>query len=177
MLPPVRAFLDSSFPYRSNAVGENDDWIRLPEEGTRCPHTGLSRSCLRELVMERHPVTGEYLVESVLKKKTEDATRGVFLIRLISLRAHLQRLSDRQRGLRWANHVGNPHGYSLSEVLTDPELFALFLGPENTFTENDWREGKLASREQRILALRMAGALILDDSRGGRNRSSPDDSR
>ena len=143
---------------------DDDIWIRLPEEGSRCPHSGLARTSLRELVLERHPITGEFFVETVLKKK-EGATRGVFLIRLSSLKIHLERLADQQRGLRWADHITNPNGYLIADVLVDLELFSLFIGPDNLIAEDEWFEGKLSTRQQRILTLCSAGVLVLDDSR------------
>lgn len=139
----------------------DDAWIRLPEEGSRCEHTGLSRTSLRNLLDERDPSTGEFFVESIYKKQ-DGATRGVRLIRLASLKAYLERLADQQRGVRWAEHVKNPDGYRLNEVLSSLELFSLFLGPDNVVTEDEWFHGNLSTRRQRLLVLQGAGVLEID---------------
>jgi len=145
---------------------QEDIWIRLPDEGSRCEHTGLSRTSVRTLLEERDPSTGEFFVESVYKKQS-GATRGVRLIRLSSLKAYLERLADHQRGLRWAEHVSNPDGYRFDEVLESFELFSLFIGPENAVTLDEWFHGSLSTRRLRILALLAAGVLKIDSGGGG----------
>jgi hypothetical protein len=66
------------------------EWIRLPKSGERCPHTGLSRSSLNELILGKPPK-----VESVVLKN-KGALRGIRLVRYRSLIAYLDRLASEQ---------------------------------------------------------------------------------
>ena len=60
------------------------DFIRLPKPGGRCPHTGLSRSSLYELIVPskrngyRPPVKSRHI-------KGPGAMRGIRLIHYVSL--------------------------------------------------------------------------------------------
>jgi hypothetical protein len=79
-------------------------FIRLPKPGSRCPHTGLSRSGLAELVVPcaRNGFTAP--VRSSLIKKRH-ATRGTRLIDFHSLMEYLRGLSpgtsDKQMNLNF----------------------------------------------------------------------------
>jgi len=66
-------------------------WTRLPKSGQRCPHTGLSRSAINELILGDSPA-----VESIVLRKP-GKIRGVRLIRVRSLIMHLERLAQEQR--------------------------------------------------------------------------------
>jgi hypothetical protein len=44
---------------------DNEEWIRLPPEGQKCPVTGLARTSLSEILKERDPQTGELFVLSL----------------------------------------------------------------------------------------------------------------
>ncbi len=68
-------------------------YIRLPAPGTRDPWTGLSRGTLCELVVAG-PANGfKPPVRSVLLKK-RGAVRGIRLVHLPALLAHLDQLAD-----------------------------------------------------------------------------------
>ena len=141
---------------------EEDAWIRLPDESERCKISGLSRTGLSELLEEADPVTGEKFVLS-LRKKKPGANRAVRLINKASLLAYLDRIAQSQRGCRLDPSVPNPHEYSVEEILTDFELFQLFIGPDNIITSKDWDVGKLASRRSRLIALLSVGVLVQTD--------------
>lgn len=66
------------------------EWIRLPRPGTRCPHTGLSRSTLVELC-EPHGRSGIAPIKSVVIRKP-GAIRGIRLINYASLMNYLASL-------------------------------------------------------------------------------------
>ena len=68
------------------------EWIRLPRPGTRCPHTGLSRSTLVELCEPRGR-SGIAPVKSVVIRKP-GAIRGIRLINYLSLMRYLASLAD-----------------------------------------------------------------------------------
>jgi hypothetical protein len=69
---------------------QEDVWIRLPLPRGRCPHTGLARTTLDQLV-ERSK--GE--VKTVLLKKP-GSLRGIRLIHLGSLQSYLTVLAKTQ---------------------------------------------------------------------------------
>jgi hypothetical protein len=77
---------------------EGSRYLRLPRPGTRCPHSGLSRSTLREMCVPckengfRPPVTAK------IRKKGPYATRGIVLISLKSLMSHLDGLPAAEAG-------------------------------------------------------------------------------
>ena len=63
-------------------------YIRLPKPGTRCDHTGLSRSKLYELITPTKENSWRAPVESISDKKPGQ-TRGTRLIVFASLKSHL----------------------------------------------------------------------------------------
>lgn len=67
-----------------------DPWIRLPPPKKRCPHTGLSRTSLLELVLGSR---GQVPTVSLRKP---GAIRGVRIIHLPSLQAYLVALAKAQ---------------------------------------------------------------------------------
>lgn len=71
------------------------EWVRLPKPGQRCPHTGLSRTTLNELVVPCP--ANSYLppVKSAVIKK-RGAMRGIRLISYDSLTAYLGNLCESQ---------------------------------------------------------------------------------
>ena len=83
--------LHQTLPFRRTppreASGDGSEplpiWLRLPKAGARCPITSLTRSALNELILGSNPP-----VESLVLRK-KDARRGIRLIRLSSLLAHL----------------------------------------------------------------------------------------
>ena len=71
------------------------EWIRLPQTGSRCRFTGLSRTTLNELTIDG-PANGYRApVKSVLIRK-RGASRGIRLISFDSLMAYLNGLSQEQ---------------------------------------------------------------------------------
>lgn len=139
---------------------ENDQWLRLPPEGEKCPVTGLYRTALAEILEDRDPLTGEKCVLS-LEKRKEGASRGIRLINRQSLLDHLRRKAQAQSGLRWADRIKNPEGRTVDEVVSNRLLFQEFLSADDCIPDEDWEEnGKLATRAQRIQALLENGTLV-----------------
>ena len=69
------------------------EFIRLPKSGTRCPHTGLSRSKMNQLVLPCKENDFKPPVESkVLRKR--GIIRGTRLIVFDSLMEYLNGLDD-----------------------------------------------------------------------------------
>lgn len=138
---------------------DDEAWIRLPNEGERCKISGLSRTGLSEILEEADPDTGEKYVLSVRKKKP-GAIRAVRLINKASLLAYLDALAEKQRGYEWAPDLPNPHRHTVSDVVSDFDLFWCFIGEDNDITRRDWDIGKLSSRRSRIAALLSVGVLV-----------------
>jgi hypothetical protein len=69
----------------------NDCWIRLPHPKSRCPHTGLARTTLLELVLR-----SKGKIKTVNLRKP-GAVRGVRLIHLPSLQDYLVGLAELQK--------------------------------------------------------------------------------
>ncbi|MEI8341088.1 MAG: hypothetical protein WCH43_06065 [Verrucomicrobiota bacterium] len=136
-----------------------DEWIRLPADGEKCPHTGLSRSSLNEILNETDPETGEKLVLSSVKIK-EGAKRGIKLINRQSLLDYLMKQAESQNGLRFAPHIANPEHLSIDELLESMEDFNNFLDPDISITEEAWERGAFSTRRLRLLALMEVGAVI-----------------
>ncbi|MEO7412397.1 MAG: hypothetical protein ABIZ81_03490 [Opitutaceae bacterium] len=67
------------------------EWLRLPAPGKRCPHTGLSRSTLNELVVSGPFNDYKPPVKSVVLRK-RGALRGIRLINYDSLMDYLDSL-------------------------------------------------------------------------------------
>jgi len=65
--------------------------IRLPKPGTCCPHTGLSRTALNELILPGPANDYRPPVRSGVKKKHR-ASRGVRIIEYKSLMAYVEKL-------------------------------------------------------------------------------------
>jgi hypothetical protein len=74
-------------------IGAHQDlpeFIRLPKNGQRCHHTGLSRASINELILGTSaPVKSVYL-------RKPGTARGIRLVHLPSLLAHLHREMARQ---------------------------------------------------------------------------------
>lgn len=68
------------------------EFIRLPHPGSRCPHTGLSRSSLNDLILPCKANGFKPPVRSVVQKK-KYAVRGIRLIHFESLIDHLNSLA------------------------------------------------------------------------------------
>ena len=72
---------------------EKPEWLRLPQPGSKCRFTGLSRSTLNEICIDG-PVNGHKApVKSVVLKK-RGAMRGIRLISYDSLMAYLDSLAQ-----------------------------------------------------------------------------------
>jgi hypothetical protein len=138
-----------------------NEWLRLPKDQEKCPVSGLSRSSLNEILNETDPVTGEKLVESLVKVK-EGAKRGIKLINRRSLLEYLAREAEAQNGLRFADHIRNPDRLSINQVLEDLETFNNFLGPDQIITMDDWHHGNLSTRRSRLVALIDMGVVAQD---------------
>src|SRR5204863_2181433 len=78
------------------AVGAADkpEFIRLPRPGTRCVHTGLSRTGLAELAIPSKANNHRPRVRAVEIRK-RGTVRGVWLIRYDSLMHYLSSLEKR----------------------------------------------------------------------------------
>ena len=136
-----------------------DEWIRLPADGEKCPHSGLNRSSLNEILNETDPETGEKLVLSSVKIK-EGAKRGIKLINRQSLLDYLNKQAESQNGLSFATHISNPEHLSINEVLESMEHFNNFLDPDIAITEDAWERGAFSTRRLRLLALIEVGSVI-----------------
>jgi hypothetical protein len=73
-------------------LAEKPEWIRLPAPGTKCRHSGLSRSTLNELVLPSDANGFAPPVRSVVVRK-RGAVRGIRLISFDSLMAYLNQLT------------------------------------------------------------------------------------
>jgi len=71
------------------------DWIRLPQNGTTCPHSGLNRSAMDKLVRAQQCNNFRPPVESRILKM-QGQKRGIRLISYSSLVKHLASLPDTQ---------------------------------------------------------------------------------
>ncbi len=69
-------------------------FIRLPKSGTRCPLTGLSRSALNGLILPTPANNYRPPVQSKILKQNRHATRGIRLVMVSSLLAHLAHLAE-----------------------------------------------------------------------------------
>lgn len=136
-------------------------WIRLPDEGERCPVSGLSRTSLAELLEETDPVTGEKLIVSMVKRK-EGAKRGIRMIKKQSLLDYLERQAAFQCGLRVADHIPNPERLTIDEIVSDMEIFKFFVGVDNELRDERLLEGDLSTRRARISCLLRNGIIIRD---------------
>ena len=77
----------------SGKIPIKPEFIRLPKSGTRCPHTGLSRSKMNQLVLPCKENDFKPPVESkVLRKR--GTIRGTRLIVFDSLMEYLNGLDD-----------------------------------------------------------------------------------
>ena len=77
----------------SEGISAKPEWLRLPAPKHRCPHTGLSRSTLCELVAPSAANNFNPPVQSVVLRK-RGATRGIRLVRYDSLMTYLRALSE-----------------------------------------------------------------------------------
>lgn len=135
---------------------KSPEWIRLPKPKERCCYTGLSRTSLVEILDEKDPKTGESLVKQYRKERAGKQRR----IRLIHRRSLLDYLDQRAQAqnLRWKEGVNNPLGYAVEKVISNRELFHLFIGEDNPeLTDELWEEGELAHRSNRLDLLRQLG--------------------
>lgn len=73
--------------------GIDPEFVRLPRPGERCPHTGLSRGSLNDLLLGPNAP-----VKSVVLKR-DGARRGVRLIHKPSLMNYLHRKMAEQTGV------------------------------------------------------------------------------
>ena len=88
---------------RSQSLLSDPAYLRYPAPGYRDPLTGLSRGTLSELVVPCQANGFNPPVRSVLLKK-QGATRGIRLIHVPSLLAHLDRLADEANSAASAGH-------------------------------------------------------------------------
>jgi len=80
-------------PSQSTLTHANPEWIRLPAPGSRCRHTGLSRSTLNELTIPGVANDWKPPVKSVVLRK-RGAVRGIRLISYDALMNYLNELSE-----------------------------------------------------------------------------------
>lgn len=75
----------------TQTTGPTPTYIRLPRPGTRCPHTGLSRTTLAELTRpcERNGYRAPVPAKEIRAKHSR---RGIVLIPLADLLAYLAEL-------------------------------------------------------------------------------------
>lgn len=78
------------------------------------------------------------------------------MINRASLLAHLERRAKAQCGRHFAEGANNPEGHSVEEVISDYELWSLFVDPEG---ESNEKAFKKLSREKRIEVLDDLGWL------------------
>lgn len=72
------------------------EFIRLPKPGARCPHTGLSRTTLFQLIVPSKANDFRPPVRSIYRKASKYATRGLRLVNYRSLIDHLHSLEGQQ---------------------------------------------------------------------------------
>ncbi len=75
------------------AVHIRPEWVRLPRTGQKCPHTGLSRSALNQLVLPTNANGFKPPVHSVVLRH-RGALRGTRLISFDSLCSYLAALAQ-----------------------------------------------------------------------------------
>lgn len=138
------------------ASGENaSEYIRLPKPGERCPVTGLSRTSLVELIEERDPESGEFVVLQYTKAR-HGKQRGIRMIHRASLLAELDKRS-RGQSLRQLKPEFNPQGYTVDQVVSTYSLWQLFVDPDREATRRDWEK---LPRSSRIKVLEDLGFLV-----------------
>ena len=71
---------------------EGPRYVRLPRPGTRCPHSGLSRSTLREICIPCKENGFRPPVIAKIRRKGPYAVRGIVLINLASLLSYIDGL-------------------------------------------------------------------------------------
>lgn len=69
-------------------------YTRLPKSGKKCQYTKLSRSCLNSLILPTAANNYKPPVRSIVLKSNRHSRRGIRLIVLESLRAHLDSLAN-----------------------------------------------------------------------------------
>lgn len=84
---------------KKHAVQPLPRYLRLPRNGSRCPHTGLSRSALNSLILGHRPP-----VKSV-SLRSRYSTRGARLICGESLDAYLRSLDSNLNGEDSSNNA------------------------------------------------------------------------
>lgn len=131
------------------------EYIRLPKPGEKCPLTGLSRTSLVEVIDERDPQSGEFLVLQYTKRR-HGKQRGIRMIHRASLLAHLEQRAREQSRRRFAKGVNNPEGYSVEDVISDFELWCDFTDELGEATRKSWQK---LSRAERIGVLDRLGLL------------------
>ena len=72
-----------------------NEWLRLPQPGTKLPGYGLTRGTLNELILPCESNGYKPPVRSLVIKK-RGAVRGIRLIHRPSLDAYLSKLADQQ---------------------------------------------------------------------------------
>ena len=107
---------------QENPPEEKNEWMRLPKTRNRCPVTGLSRTSLVELLDERDPSTGDFLILQYTKKR-HGKQRGIRMIHKASLLAFLRSRAEEQCRRKFASDVQNPDGVSVEQVCADFDLF------------------------------------------------------
>lgn len=149
-LPSLRADMYQENVLRANKAEEslgNCETIFAPANDPF-----ITADVLKEAVLRSHslkPITNLYLCP--LATKAQVLGFGLFYLKL---------QAAAQTGLRWADHVTNPHEHGLEDVLADKELFQLFLGPDNDVSDEAWEIGRLSSRKARMLLLVEMGVLV-----------------
>jgi len=142
----------------SKADSSDMEWISLPRPKERCRITDLSRTSLREILDEIDPATGAPFVEWYRKERHGKQSR-LIRINKASLLEYLDKRA-RAQALRFAPHVNNPKGETVETVIADRDLFGYFIGEDNVISDDDWFDGKLATRASRIRVLRDLGLLV-----------------
>jgi hypothetical protein len=82
----ARSTVNGTFASVEGGNAKEPEFIRLPQSGKYCPHSGLSRSSLNELILGSNPP-----VESRVLRKPGN-TRGIRLIVYRSLMDHIHGL-------------------------------------------------------------------------------------
>ncbi len=147
--------IDFAIPSASSGDDPTAEDTRLPKPGEKCPLTGLSRTSLVEVIDERDPQSGEFLVLQDTKKR-HGKQQGIRMIHRTSLLAHFEKRAREQSRRRFAEGVNNPEGYSAEGVISDFELWCDFTDELGEATERSWKK---LSRAERIGVLDRLGLL------------------
>ena len=74
---------------KTTPPGYRPEWIRLPQNGQRCQHCGLSRSALNQLILGNPANNGRPVVVSFCLRQRGSRT-GIRLVSYDSLKAYIE---------------------------------------------------------------------------------------